>query len=868
MKNSVWKLSALAGVVVLGFLVVLQTQFGLTRPAEELQAGQKDGKTALSSDNDKEDLLPSSHLALAGQSEPSVAPPVAGADEPKSEETQAVSKLPAEGPPRATGARTGNGSLTGGNPFADGSAKTPAPSPSVQQTTAAAEPVAKSAGPSFGPTPKTPFPSTNTPAIESNDKATPIVGENTEASDKTLPPNFGELTEPKSNDEPTTNHTPQPVADGSVPDGSFGKADVAKSPFSSGEKQPPSRVPSAETPDNPFSVQGGLTPATSAPKAESTPIGKSPSATPLNTTPPGSPFGETKSQTPFPPNSTAPAPAGPQFGDGNAATKTVEPISKSKEPSLPRFDLEPTKAHEKPQPATDNKPSSPNTNTLPTALPKSSGTTPSAPAPKKLTPAPEAAQLPPTKAESLSGDGTIGEKTPLGRMRAHLTIEKNAPKTATFGQPFVYDIIIKNVGTSPATQVVVEDQVPKGSRLTGTAPQAILVNKRLRWKLGTLQPNDEKKISVRIVPITAGRIGSVATVNFVSHVAAATTIKKPTLDLKFTGPSTSKLGETVSFRFVVTNTGPDPAKDVWIRNIIPDGLQHAAGKDLEFEVGILKPGESKTVVLKMKTVKAGTATSRGIITATGGLRVESQVVVEIVAPRLVISRTGPKQRYVGRAAIYTNMVTNDSTKAIRGAKLTEVIPAGMEFIEATGGGQYDPSRRLVAWEIGSLDPKQSRTFRVKLMSKEVGKQKSVVRAYTQNGNVVQTGSETAVAGYSRLGLDIASLDRPVEIGEEVTLRVVARNRGTAAATDVEIRVELPQHLKLVSVRGSGKYTQKGGEVLFTDLPVVAPGGKAEYEIVAKAVTAADVRVKVQIQSKDMQRPLKQEEAIRIVPAKQ
>src|SRR5439155_15185335 len=102
--------------------------------------------------------------------------------------------------------------------------------------------------------------------------------------------------------------------------------------------------------------------------------------------------------------------------------------------------------------------------------------------------------------------------------------------------PLVYSIVIKNVGVSEARDIVVEDRIPKGTKLTGTVPRAELTGKKLIWKIGNLPPNDQRKISIRVVPLEAGEIGSVATVNFVAEAAAETVVTAPRLEFELSAP--------------------------------------------------------------------------------------------------------------------------------------------------------------------------------------------------------------------------------------------------------------------------------------------------------------------------------------------
>jgi uncharacterized repeat protein (TIGR01451 family) len=449
-----------------------------------------------------------------------------------------------------------------------------------------------------------------------------------------------------------------------------------------------------------------------------------------------------------------------------------------------------------------------------------------------------------------------------------VTIHKTAPRSAVLGRPFVYDILIKNVGGSTARSVVVQDPIPSGVRLEGTDPQAYLSRNNLVWKLGSLAAGESRKISVKVTPVRAGQIGSVATVNFVAQTAAKPAVARPKLVFHMQGPKQAKLGEKVTFRFTVTNVGTADAKEIWLRDLIPDGLKHPAGDDLEYKIGSLSAGKSESISLAMTVAKAGQLTNRALITASGGVRLEARSAVSVVAPKLVISRTGPSLRTIGRQAVYQNMITNGSTQTVMKATLVESVPAGMGFIAASNGGKYDAVRRTVAWMLGPIAPGQSKTVQLKLLPKQAGVQNSIVQAIGSDGSTVRTASATKVVGYAALAVDVPGLDRPVNIGEQVTLRIVARNRGTAPSSNVKLKVTLPSQLSLVSIRGGGKYTVSGGVISFDAIDKLAGQNRVNYDLTVKAVTQGDSRVKVQIQSDGMSKPLHREEAVLVLPSSQ
>jgi uncharacterized repeat protein (TIGR01451 family) len=250
-------------------------------------------------------------------------------------------------------------------------------------------------------------------------------------------------------------------------------------------------------------------------------------------------------------------------------------------------------------------------------------------------------------------------------------------------------------------------------------------------------------------------------------------VNAPKLDLEFTGPASAVVGDPVTYHFKLANIGSGDASKVYLRNILPEGLNHPGGSDLEYEVGTLKAGEVKEIDLTVNATKAGEFTNKAVISATGGLQKEAVTKVKIIGDRITITRTGPKRRYVGRTASFSNTIANQSDAKVAPVHVVEVIPAGMDFVEASQGGKFDPQKRTVTWAIAELGPSENQLLKLELLAREEGPQASEVTAYDPNGTRAAVKSETTVEGYTALRLDVREYAEPVDVGDQVGLRVVA-----------------------------------------------------------------------------------------------
>ena len=465
-------------------------------------------------------------------------------------------------------------------------------------------------------------------------------------------------------------------------------------------------------------------------------------------------------------------------------------------------------------------------------------------------------------ADDLVGDGTVTNATPRGLQQPRLTLEKIAPEQAVLGEPLVYQVIVKNVGGSDANQVVVEDRIPKGTELTGTAPKAEMIDKKLIWRIGTLKPNEVRKISIRLIPRQEGPIGSVARVNFATEVAAEIIVAAPQLSLKVDAPREVRVGEIIDLTFLLKNSGGAAANNVSVRDLIPEGLQHEAAADIECPIGKLGPNESREIVLQVTAVKPGRVKNRAILSADGGITQELESIIDIIGEHLVLTRTGQNRIYAERPAVFTNSVKNDGNAAVKHVKVAEVVPAGFEFIEASDGGQFDPQTRSIHWTVGPLAAGDETAVTAKLLAKTPGMQLGKISATGSAGSAATVKSEVDVVGRPELQMETLNAAGLIAIGDKLTSKIHLKNSGSAPARNVALSISVPRELRLIEVRGA-KYVEAKNIIRFEPLAELGPRETASFELVMEATAEADARMDLQITADHLPKPSHRIETVHI-----
>ena len=463
-----------------------------------------------------------------------------------------------------------------------------------------------------------------------------------------------------------------------------------------------------------------------------------------------------------------------------------------------------------------------------------------------------------------------GVRTVSGFMSPNLVLEKTAPANATVGVPLEYQIFVRNEGDATAYEVVVEDEVPSGATVNGARPKPGVDNatNRMVWTFAQLQPNQTEEITVQLTPTGEGTLDGVATVKFKSRVRATTVITAPRLRIEMTGPEEVKLGDEVSYRYVITNEGSGEARDVFVRTLLPDqgGLKHPQGRDLEYEIGNMMPDQQKEIVLTVVAAEPGEYQAQAIVTGTGGAKDSAAWRTNIVGSQLQIVRRGPTRRFVGRPAVYENIVSNETNFDAVDARVVEAIPQGMDFKAANKGGKFDPQTRSVTWLINRLGPGRQEQLQIELIPTNAGQLESAVTIYENAGlqgeNYVST---TVVEDLHNVGARMSQLDGPVEVGESFGFTITIDNRGTAVANEVRLVVDIPRQIEVI---GAGdqitKAELKGDQVQYDMIVRIEPNARQTFQL--KLRGKEPVRnglVSAKIQYRQMEQPLVVSESVTV-----
>lgn len=487
----------------------------------------------------------------------------------------------------------------------------------------------------------------------------------------------------------------------------------------------------------------------------------------------------------------------------------------------------------------------------------------SAPQPSAEMPLTQLGMTPTPGLANHPGTGRPGERLLEGAQSPSITIQKLAPEEIQVGKRCTFAIRIQNSSQRTAQNVQIRDEVPMGTELVGTAPRATVSGSEIIWDLGTLSPGEERTVEMELLPQEEGELGSVAMVSFAAQASAKSRCTRPELALRLSSKPHVHVGDQQLIQIEISNPGSGDATSVMLLETVPAGVSHEAGPALEFEVGTLRPGESRRLELVLSAEQAGKISNVMTAKADANLQVEASCEFEVIAPELQVSVDGPQRRFLERPATYRVIIDNPGTAPAKDVQLVTHLPKGMQFVSANNMGEYDSATHSVHWSLAELPASERGTVELVALPIEAGEQTLQVSTKARQGLEDQTDKQVTVEGLSALTFEVIDVEGLIEIGRETTYEIRVQNQGSKAAANVQVMAIMPAGIRPVNAQGETRHTVQGERVLFNPLPQLAPKAETVFRIQAQGVRPGDQRVRVQIVADDLQQPITKEVNTRV-----
>lgn len=455
----------------------------------------------------------------------------------------------------------------------------------------------------------------------------------------------------------------------------------------------------------------------------------------------------------------------------------------------------------------------------------------------------------------------------VGTIRSDVAdVTKTVNRFATVGETFTYTYEVQ-----PKTRikdVVLTDEIPEGLRYVSSSPQGSRSGDKISWSWDELAEGDNRTVRLTLRAEEVGTYRNCATITAIPVACTLVTIgEAKLLVVKDVDRTELKVGETANFRITVRNTGNATAKDVVLRDTVPDGLADAENRRIvTFDVGDLEPGQSRSYDLPLRTTRSGEFVNTVVASADNVIESDdhrSEAGITVRVPGIEVEKTGTSQQFAGKRADYEITVRNAGETTLRNVSVVDTLPAEYRLVSA-GGGSYNEQARTITWNISSLAAGAERTFNITVVNITGGSFTNTVTATVSEDNLTDTANKVTVwEGYPGLLLELIDTVDPILVGDNTTYVVRVTNQGTANDYNIRIRVRMPAELDAVSVSGDSRGTIDGKNIDFAPISTLRPGQVVEFRVEAVGVREGDGRTQALLTSSLLEEPVTSTESTQV-----
>gem|GEM_PF-1571646 len=444
-----------------------------------------------------------------------------------------------------------------------------------------------------------------------------------------------------------------------------------------------------------------------------------------------------------------------------------------------------------------------------------------------------------------------------------------APVSAKAGETVLCRLRAYNHSCVAVYQVELRCRFDAAVEILSSQPQADRQPAQLVWRLPQLRPGEVREFTLRFRPLADGPIRICSRIRYEHGVCVETTARpesRPTgqavLELRKEGPTQAAAGQSLPIRLIVWNRGSAAAEEVVLVDELPEGLEHSdGGRRITFFLGRVAPGQQRVVEYHLVARQPGQWTNRATVRARGGVEAFASQTITVAEPKLSVQIEAPPQTYAGTVIPLRLAVSNTGELPLPHVRLEYRVPESIAVLET-----HPPASRtgqLLVWSTPPLRPQEKFEVGLQLRPTRTGVVNHTATA--RSGVILATAhANTQVLGAAGLLLVVVDTDDPVLVGQDTRYHLIVRNQGSAAATNIRLRVVVPEEFAITRVQGPSDHQRDGQKLLFEPLHL-PPNTDRIYRIYVRALKPGVVRLRVEMTADQLPAgPVRAEESTTIL----
>jgi uncharacterized repeat protein (TIGR01451 family) len=339
-------------------------------------------------------------------------------------------------------------------------------------------------------------------------------------------------------------------------------------------------------------------------------------------------------------------------------------------------------------------------------------------------------------------------------------------------------------------------------------------------------------------------------------------VGKAQIAIEKSGPETAKIGSLVTYNIVVKNTGNADAENVVVTDTVPAGLSSADGKKtITYDLGTLAAGQSKQIPVTLKADATGKHCNVASVATSNAGSAKDDACTTVVKPGLAITKTGPKEQFLGRVASYEIVVSNTGDTTLTGVTVTDTAPAATRIVKADGA---TVTGNTAVWNVDQLKAGEKKNLAISLTTGTAGNHCNGVATRATSDNLVADAQACTVwKGVPAILIEVVDDPDPIQVGETTTYTIRVTNQGTAPDNNIKIAAKFAKEIDPTAAAGSTAGKVEGKTVTFAPVATLAPKQVVTWTITAKGAATGDHRLKVDLTSDVLSTPVVEEESTHV-----
>ena len=429
------------------------------------------------------------------------------------------------------------------------------------------------------------------------------------------------------------------------------------------------------------------------------------------------------------------------------------------------------------------------------------------------------------------------------------TIE--APKFVNLNKPAVIKVSLENTGKTNVGQVEFLVALPKFTKLISASPEPTMVEgQMLQFNLKTFSAREKRQIQLNVVPTQRTQIDIATSVRTENQQNVLVAVREPKLQTTINGPSQTNLGEQVTHEVVITNIGDGVATQVNVQPLFPTNLVQTKAPESNL-ISKIDPGKSAKILYYSQAIAAGPAAIQASASSDDGVESSTaNLAMTVFEPTLQVSAIGPKINFVDRNGIYTINVENKGKVPVTDILVSLNVPEGLKITTISREANVDAEKGILRWRFKEITAGSVEQIQMMATSEKEGDLVCNISVDSHETAEKQIKLATRVTTRANMSVALKNNSGPVQVGGKAIFAVELANDGSRQAMDVNVKVELPDSLRLVPT-DSEKVSISGNTVTFIE-PQIGAGRSVSFEFTAVGIEAGEhvVRTETQIEGSE------------------